>query len=99
MTAQIIGNYTWYVEYDSEHGVAAYSNAIDDNEAIAAAIDHVAHGAPRVHVRRDGAYLAEVSQAYQRKIRVERHHDDGTVIVFAVPCLMRLAAHWLNTAR
>lgn len=97
MPAQAIGFYTWMSELDEDCYVELFSNAITDNEAIAAAVASVAEGlSPRIHVRTQGRYLAEVRRGYQKAIIIEKHDEDGTVHEWQVPCLMRLVSNWLD---
>jgi hypothetical protein len=97
MAVQCVGFYTWFGELDEEVYVELYSNAVTDNEAIAAAVASVSDGiAPRIHVRSSGRYLAEVRMGYQKQLIIEKHEEDGTVHEWQVPCLMRLVTNWLD---
>lgn len=97
MPAQIVGSYTWTSEIDEDVYVQLYANAITDNEAIAAAVASVEQGlSPRIHVRAQGRYLAEVRMGYQKQVIVEKHDEDGTIHEWQVPCHMRLVTIWLD---
>ena len=96
MSVQIVGSYTFWSELDQDCFVELFSNAETDNEAIASAVAAVADGtSPRVHVRSQGRYLAEVRKGW-RDIIIEKHDEDGTVSEFSVPCLMWLVTNWLD---
>lgn len=97
MSVQIVGFYKFTSELDDDVYVELYSSACTDNEAIAAAVASVADGtSPRIHVRSQGRYLAEVRQGYQKAIIIEKHDENGTVHTWQVPCLMRLVSNWLD---
>ena len=69
-----------YIEELDECFRPLYHDAADDSAAIAAAVKHV-RGVPglRVHIRRNGRYLAEVATDWTgHSVIVERWHSDGS---------------------